>query len=162
MNTKIKPLKIAIVAATFNQTIVEGLLRGAINALELHGISDENVTRYHVPGAFEIPLICQDVAKRKMVDGIISLGAVIRGETAHFDYIAGECARGISVVSLNENIPISFGVLATNTLEQALARSADDPHNKGDEAASALIDMITLRKKIWGETLTRSNNHVRA
>lgn len=148
MNTNTSHYKIAIVAAKFNQAIVAGLCKGAEKALIKQGVEIAQISQYHVPGAVEIPLICQDIARHHNVDGIITLGAVIRGETAHFDYVAGECARGITRVSLDEHLPISFGVLATNTLEQAIARSGDNLHNKGGEAAEALLEILCLRAEM--------------
>ena len=149
---------IAIIASQFNQHIVKGLIDGATEALRLRGVDATQVLTYFVPGAYEIPLICQQVARAGQVSGIIALGAVIQGETAHFEYVAGECAKGISHVSLSENIPISFGVLATHTLEQALARSTNDMHNKGHEAANALLDMLRLIDDIKKPTVQTENN----
>ena len=137
-----------LVAARWNSKIVEGLSSGARRALLSRGISDDRIRTVHVPGAFEIPLACQAAAQRKDCDAVIALGAVIRGDTPHFDYIAGECTRGLGEVALATGKPVSYGVLTVNTIEQALARSSDDENNKGGEAALCAIEMVNTFEEL--------------
>ena len=134
--------QIAIVAAKFNSRITTTLVDGAIDVLK--SFTDREVRVYWVPGAFEIPLTCDRLFHAKSLHGIIALGAVIRGETPHFDYVAGECAKGCTAVSLKHQKPVIFGVLTTNTIEQALNRAGLKMGNKGAEAALALIDLLKL------------------
>lgn len=137
-----KNLKIAIVRARFNEPITGGLLLGAETALKAFGVQAKNIKIFEVPGAFEIPIVCQQVAQKKKFNGIITIGAIIKGETAHFDFIAGETSRGIMKVMLDNNLPISFGVITTFNLKQAQKRAKNDEHNKGYEAAAALLETI--------------------
>jgi 6,7-dimethyl-8-ribityllumazine synthase len=137
-----------IVVARFNGFVVEGLLAGAIDTLVRHGVSDNNITVVRVPGAFEMPLAVKKVARKKECDAIIALGAVIRGGTPHFDFVAGECASGISRVALEEELPISFGVLTTDTIEQAIERSGTKAGNKGIDAAMTALEMVSLIRKL--------------
>jgi len=137
-----------IVVARFNGFVVEGLLSGAIDTLTRHGVSDNNITVVRVPGAFEMPLAVKKVAKKKECDAIIALGAVIRGGTPHFEYVAGECASGISRVALEEEFPIAFGVLTTDTIEQAIERSGTKAGNKGIDAAMTALEMVSLIRKL--------------
>jgi len=137
-----------IVVARFNGFVVEGLLTGAIDTLTRHGVSDNNITVVRVPGAFEMPLAVKKVAKKKECDAIIALGAVIRGGTPHFEYVAGECASGISRVALEEELPIAFGVLTTDTIEQAIERSGTKAGNKGIDAAMTALEMVSLIRKL--------------
>lgn len=137
-----------IVVARFNGFVVEGLLTGAIDTLTRHGVSDNNITVVRVPGAFEMPLAVKKVAKKKECDAIIALGAVIRGGTPHFEYVAGECASGISRVALEEELPIAFGVLTTDTIEQAIERSGTKAGNKGVDAAMTALEMVSLIRKL--------------
>jgi len=138
--------EVAIVASRFNELVVERLVSGAKETFARHSVTA--VQCIWVPGAFELALACQQVAQTHRFSGIVALGAVIRGSTAHFDYVAGACANGIAQVQLKTNLPISFGVLTTDTLEQAMERAGSKAGNKGSEAASALLEMINLLGKI--------------
>ena len=140
--------RITIVVARFNSFVVESLLAGAIDALKRHGVSDNNITIVRVPGAFEMPLVVKRVAERGGVDGIIALGAVIRGGTPHFDYVAGQCASGIATVSRESGIPVGFGVLTTDTIEQAIERSGTKAGNKGVDAAMTTLEMVSLLRNL--------------
>lgn len=138
-------LKIAVVSTRWNDHIVDSLVDGALDVLRDCGVADNDITLVRVPGAFELPLICDRLADSDNYDAIIALGAVIRGDTPHFDYVAGECARGLSKTALEYGVPVAFGVITADTPEQAVARSQDDDdHNKGVEAANAAIEMATL------------------
>ena len=140
--------KIAIVTARFNDLITSKLTEGAEACLTRHGLSADNITKAWVPGAFELPLAAQKLAKTGKFDAIICLGCVIQGATPHFDYVCSEAAKGISKVSLDYDLPVLFGVLTTNTLEQALERSGAKVGNKGHEAAISAVEMIGLIKEI--------------
>ncbi len=140
--------KYALVVGRWNSFVVEHLLEGAIDALRRHGVKDAQLTIVRAPGAFEIPLVCQRVAQKGGVDAIIALGAVIRGGTPHFEYVAGECTKGISQVSLEHGIPISFGVLTVDSIEQAVERSGTKAGNKGAEAALSALEMVSLLGRI--------------
>ena len=140
--------KFAIVLSRFNSIFTERLLEGAVDCLKRHGVNDSDITVARVPGAFEIPIICQKLAKTDRFDGIIALGAVIRGDTPHFDYVAAEVSKGIAAVSLSSNTPIAFGVLTTDTIEQAEARSGSKGGNKGFDAAMIILEMVSLADKI--------------
>lgn len=133
-----------IVVGRFNSFIVESLLSGALDTLKRHGVADNNVTIVRVPGAFEIPLAVQRLAASKKYTAIIAIGAVIRGGTPHFDYIAGECAKGVAMVSLQYDIPVAFGVLTVDTIEQAVERAGTKAGNKGADAALSAIEMVSL------------------
>lgn len=133
-------MKIGIVASRFNEFIVEQLLEGALDALKKKGIDDRDIVIAWVPGAFELPLAAEKMAQTGKIDAVISLGTVIRGGTPHFDYVAGECARGIREASQRHGIPVAFGVLTTDTIEQALERAGPGEGNKGFDAAMAAID----------------------
>lgn len=139
-------LRFAIVTGRFNDPIGDRLLVGAKETLLSHGVCDTHITSITVPGAFEIPLMLRHCAEKKEYDALIALGAVIRGETAHFDYVAGEAARGVQQVSLDYAIPVAFGILTCDTLEQALERSGGKEGNKGVEAALVAIEMAQLMK----------------
>ena len=139
-------LRIAIVAARFNRFIVDQLLAGAGDALDRHGIDPSNRALVWVPGAFEIPLVADQFAASGRYDAVIALGAVIRGGTPHFDYVAGECARGLSSVSLKHGVPIAFGVLTTDTVEQAVERASTEDGNKGFDVAVAALEMAQTRR----------------
>lgn len=136
--------RICIVAARFNDEIVTNLLRGALGALERHGVTERATEVIRVPGAFELPLTVQTVANEGMVDGVVALGAVIRGQTPHFEFVSGECLRGLSMISLQYDLPVGMGVLTVDSIEQAVARSGDDEENKGTEAALATLEMAAL------------------
>mgnify|MGYP000600764719 CR=1 FL=1 len=134
----------AIVVGRFNSFVVESLLEGAIDTLKRHGIAEQDIEIYRVPGAFEIPLAVQRVAKTGNYDAVIALGAVIRGGTPHFEYVAGECVKGLGAVSLNLDLPVVFGVLTVDTIEQAIERSGTKAGNKGGEAALSALEMVSL------------------
>ncbi len=136
--------KFALVVARFNSFVVESLVSGAIDALVRHGVKEENITVMRVPGAFELPLLAKKVAARNQFDAIIALGAVIRGGTPHFDYVAGECTKGLAQVSLDSGVPVSFGVLTVDSIEQAIERSGTKAGNKGAEAALSALEMVSL------------------
>ena len=137
-----KKLKIALVQARFNEEITDALAGGAVKALKNSGLEEKDIEIHKVPGSFEIPIKCQQITRDQKHDGIIALGAVIRGETAHFDYVARAVTDGILRVMLDEDMFISFGVLTTDNLKQAQARSGNNQGNKGYEAALALLEMI--------------------
>lgn len=141
-------LKIGIVVGRFNEFITSKLLGGALDALKRHGVEESSVDVAWVPGAFEIPLIAQKLAKSGKYDAVITLGTVIRGSTPHFDYVCNEAAKGVSSTALNTGIPVIFGVLTTDTIEQAIERAGTKAGNKGWEAAAAAIEMANLMKDI--------------
>ena len=136
--------KFAILVARFNSYIVESLLNGAIDTLKRHGVSENDIEVIRVPGAFEMPVAAQRIASKKQHAAIIALGAVIRGGTPHFDYVAGECVKGLSQVSLNADIPVTFGVLTVDSIEQAIERAGTKAGNKGEEAAITALEMVNL------------------
>jgi len=138
----------AIVVGRWNSFVVESLLEGAIDSLRRHGVSEDNITIVRAPGAFEIPLVCQKVADSKNYDAIIALGAVIRGGTPHFEYVAGECVKGLAQVSMQYSVPVSFGVLTVDSIEQAIERAGTKAGNKGEEAAMSAIEMVSLLKQL--------------
>ncbi len=138
----------AIVVGRFNSFITESLLKGALDTLKRHGVSDENITVVWVPGAYEIPLATQRLATSQKYAAIIALGAVIRGGTPHFDYVAGECTKGLATVSLQCNLPVAFGVLTVDTIEQAIERAGTKAGNKGMEAALSALEMLSLLRQI--------------
>lgn len=137
-------LRIGIVAARFNDFIVSRLLDGALDALRRHGVRDEDISLARVPGAFEIPLAAARLAAMKDVDAVICLGAVIRGSTPHFDYVAAEVSKGVAQISLSSGKPVSFGVLTTDSIEQAVERAGTKSGNKGFEAAVTAIETANL------------------
>ena len=137
-------LRIAIVASRFNETISKRLVEGAVHALRQHGVADDDVSLTWVPGAFEIPVVARRLALSGEVDAIVAIGVVVRGETAHFEYVAGAAATGVASASLETGVPISFGVLTTGTTEQAAERAGGKLGNKGGEAAVAAIEMVNL------------------
>jgi 6,7-dimethyl-8-ribityllumazine synthase len=143
-----KGLKFAIVISRFNDFITGKLLDGAVDALIRHGATDQNIDVVKVPGAFEIPLTAKKVAEKKAYDAIICLGTIIRGATPHFDYVAAEASKGIASASLETGVPISFGVLTTDTIEQAVERAGSKSGNKGWDAAMVAIEMAQLFKKL--------------
>lgn len=143
-----KQMKIGIVAARFNEFITSKLLSGAIDCLERHDISTEDIDVAWVPGAFEIPLVASKMAQLKKYDAILCLGAVIRGSTTHYDYVCNEVSKGIAHVSLTYNIPVLFGVLTTETIEQAIERAGTKAGNKGFECAQGAIEMVNLLRSI--------------
>ena len=138
----------AIVVGRWNSFVVEHLLEGAVDCLKRHGISEKQITIVRAPGAFEIPLVCKKVAQKGDADAIIALGAVIRGGTPHFEYVAGECTKGLSQVSLTHDIPIAFGVLTVDTIEQAIERAGTKQGNAGSSAAIGAMEMVNLLGQI--------------
>ncbi len=141
-----KGLKIAIVASRFNDFITKELIGGAEDTLVRHNVNTNDIDVYRVPGAFEIPAVCKAVAESKKYDAVITLGAVIRGSTPHFDYVSAEVSKGVASVSMLYNIPVIFGVLTTDTIEQAVERAGTKAGNKGSDAAMAALEMINLYK----------------
>lgn len=138
----------AIVVARFNSFIVDSLQAGAIDTLLRHGVSDKNITVVKVPGAWELPLVAKRLADSGKYDAIIALGAVIRGGTPHFDYVAGECAKGLGQVGMSANLPVVFGVLTTDSIEQAIERAGTKAGNKGSDAAMTAIELCSLLRKL--------------
>ncbi len=136
--------KIAIVASEFNSHITEILLKGSLETLLKRGIRENEIDLYWVPGGFEVPITCKRIFQKKNIDGIITLGAVIRGETPHFDHIAGECARGIRSVSIEFGKPVTFGILTVDNMEQAMNRAGMKYGNKGSEAAHTLLNLLIM------------------
>ncbi len=136
--------RFAIVAGRFNSFVVEHLIEGAIDCIVRHGGKREEIDLFYAPGAFELPLLAKRVAAKTSHDAIIALGAVIRGGTPHFDYVAGECTKGLAMVSLEQDIPVAFGVLTVDTIEQAIERAGTKAGNKGVEAALSAIEMVNL------------------
>jgi 6,7-dimethyl-8-ribityllumazine synthase len=143
-------LNIALVVGRFNAFITERLLEGALDCLRRHGVADTGLTVVRVPGAWEIPLAAKKLAQAGAQDAVICLGAVIRGSTPHFDYVAAEVSKGIAQVSLESGIPILFGILTTDTLEQAVERAGSKAGNKGYAAAEAALEMVNLLKDMGG------------
>ena len=143
-------VRIAIIAARWNTEITDGLLAGAVRTLARHSISGKAVEEFRVPGAFELPLAAQQAARTGRFDAVITLGCVIRGDTPHFDYVCSETTRGIGEVGLNENLPVAFGLLTTDNLQQSLDRSGDNPENKGEEAALTILEMLAVLKQMQG------------
>jgi len=142
--------KLAIVAGEFNHFIVQQLVDGALDALKRHGVDDADITLAWVPGAFELPLIADELAGSGDYDAVIALGAVIRGGTPHFDYVAGECSKGLARAGLDHGLPVIFGVLTTDTVEQALERAGAGAGNKGFDTAVAALQMISLLDRVRG------------
>ncbi|XID74952.1 6,7-dimethyl-8-ribityllumazine synthase [Alkanindiges sp. WGS2144] len=138
----------AIVVGRFNSFVVEHLLDGAVDTLKRHGVAAANITVIRAPGAWELPVVAKKLATTGHYDAIIALGAVIRGSTPHFDFVAGECAKGLGVVGLEHSLPVINGVLTTDTIEQAIERSGTKAGNKGSEAALTAIEMVNLLKAI--------------
>jgi 6,7-dimethyl-8-ribityllumazine synthase len=143
-----KGLKFAVIVSRFNDFICSKLMDGAIDALMRHGASEQNIEIIKVPGSFEIPLAAKKVASKKKHDAVICLGAIIRGATPHFDYVAAEASKGIAQASLDSGIPIAFGVLTTDTIEQAVERAGTKSGNKGWDCAMVAIEMAQLFKKL--------------
>ncbi len=141
-------LKFAIVAGRFNEFITNKLIGGALDALKRHGVNEENIELAWVPGAFEIPLVAKKIAQQKRFDAVICLGAVIRGATPHFDYVSSEVSKGIANVGLQTDVPIIFGVLTTDTIEQAIERAGTKAGNKGFDAAMTAIETANLLKQL--------------
>jgi 6,7-dimethyl-8-ribityllumazine synthase len=142
-----KGLKIGIVVSRFNQFISERLLEGALDALEKLGAEEENISIYKVPGSFEIPFLVKKLAKSKKADGIICLGALIRGDTPHFDFLSAEVTKGLAQISIEEELPVSFGILTVDTIEQGIERAGTKAGNKGWDAVVSLVETLNLVKK---------------
>ncbi|GAC1373732.1 MAG: 6,7-dimethyl-8-ribityllumazine synthase [Aquirhabdus sp.] len=140
--------KYAVLVGRFNSFVVEALLEGALDTLKRHGVDEKNVTIIRAPGAWELPLVAKKLASSGKYDAIIALGAVIRGGTPHFDFVAGECAKGLGVVGLEYNLPVIFGVLTTDSIEQSIERAGTKAGNKGADAALTAIEMVNLLKAI--------------
>lgn len=144
----VRDARFTIVASRFNDFIVESLIKGAVDCLCRHGANETDIELVRVPGAYEMPLAVDKVAAQRNCDGIVALGAVIRGATPHFDYVAGECTSGLAAVSRQHGMPIGIGVLTTDTIEQAIERAGTKAGNKGEEAALAVIEMVNLLRKL--------------
>jgi len=145
---KVRDARIALVVARFNNFIVEHLEKGAIDTLVRHGVNENSIHIVRVPGAFEMPVTVQRLALSKQYDAIVALGCVIRGGTPHFEYVAGECARGLGQAAANHQVPVSFGVLTTDTIEQAIERAGTKAGNKGVDAAMSALEMISLFRNL--------------
>ena len=144
----VRDARFALLVARFNSFVVESLLDGAIDTLKRHGAEEKNLHIIRVPGAFEMPLAAQRLAANGEYDAIIALGAVIRGGTPHFEYVAGECTKGLASVSMQHDIPMAFGVLTVDSIEQAIERAGTKAGNKGGEAALSAIEMVSLFKRL--------------
>ena len=140
--------RFCIVVARWNSFVVDSLEAGAIDTLKRHGANEEDITVVRLPGAFEMPLVLDKLAASGEYDGIVALGAVIRGGTPHFEYVAGEAVKGMAQVTLNHGVPIAFGVLTVDTIEQAIERAGTKAGNKGGEAAASAIEMVNLLRKL--------------
>ena len=145
-----KGLRVAIAAGRFNETIVARLVDGALDGLRRHGVQDDAITVAWAPGAFELPLVAARLARSGQYDAVITLGAVIRGATGHYDLVAGQCAAGVQRVQLDTGLPVVFGVLSTETVEQAVERSGTKAGNKGFESACTAIEMANLVRALPG------------
>ncbi len=147
---RVGDLRIALVASRFNEFIVERLVQGAVETLASHGADPARIELIRVPGAFDLPPVARRLAMAKNCEAIVALGAVIRGETPHFDYVAAECAAGLARVASDTGVPVAFGVLTTDTVEQAVERAGGKAGNKGAEAARAAIELASLMRKLGG------------
>lgn len=147
-NLTAKSMKIGLVVGRWNGFIVDSLVKGAVDAVVRHGGSKDDIVQVMAPGAFEIPIVAQKMAKSGKYDAVVALGAVIRGGTPHFEYVAGECVKGLGQVQLQTGIPISFGVLTVDTIEQAIERAGTKAGNKGEEAMLAAIETVNVLKQI--------------
>ncbi|MDR2212358.1 MAG: 6,7-dimethyl-8-ribityllumazine synthase [Pseudomonadales bacterium] len=137
-----------LVVSRFNSFVVDSLQAGAIDALRRHGVGDANIHVVKVPGAFELPLVAKRLAESGRYDAVIALGAVIRGSTPHFDYVAGECAKGLGQVGMQSNLPVVFGVLTVDSIEQAIERAGTKAGNKGADAAMSALELVSLLRKL--------------
>ncbi len=138
----------ALVVSRFNSFVVESLLEGAIDVLRRHGVAEERITVVRAPGAWELPLLTRKVVATGQYDAVVALGAVIRGGTPHFEYVAGECVKGLGQVSLDSGIPVAFGVLTVDTIEQAIERAGTKAGNKGAEAALSALEMLSVISRL--------------
>lgn len=143
-----RDLRFAILASRFNEFVVDALVRGALDTLRRHGASDKQVDVIRVPGAYDMPLVARRLAESRRYDAIVAVGAVIRGQTSHFDYVAGECASGLARVAAETGIPVAFGVLTTENAEQAIDRAGGKAGNKGADAAASAIELVTLLRRL--------------
>ncbi len=141
-------LKFVIVATRFNDFVVDRLISGAQDYLVRHGADADDIELVRIPGAFELPIVCQKLAQSKKYDGIVALGAVIRGSTPHFDFVANEATKGLAHISLESGVPVGFGLLTTDTIEQAVERAGLKAGNKGAEAAAALLETVRVLEQI--------------
>jgi 6,7-dimethyl-8-ribityllumazine synthase len=144
----VRDARFVLVVSRFNSFIVESLVAGAIDTLKRHGAADADIHLVRVPGAFELPLVAQRLATAGRYDAVIALGAVIRGGTPHFEYVAGECIKGLATVAAQHNVPVAFGVLTVDTIEQAIERAGTKAGNKGVEAALSAIEMVSLLRRL--------------
>jgi 6,7-dimethyl-8-ribityllumazine synthase len=149
-------IRVALVATRWNTGIVDALIKGAHACLSDWGVARARVDEFRVPGAFEVPLALEQLARTRRYDGVVALGAVIRGDTPHFDFVAGECARGLQDVALRHALPVGFGVLTVNTAKQAADRAKAGKTNKGYEAASAMLEMVRFKRDAGPAAATRS------
>ena len=140
--------RFALVAARFNSFIVQSLINGAVDTLRRHGVPETSIDLIWTPGSFELPLAAQRLAVSERYDGIVALGAVIRGGTPHFEYVAGECVKGLASVALEHDIPVGFGVLTVDTIDQAVERAGTKAGNKGAEAAMSVLEMVSLLRRL--------------
>ena len=140
--------RFALIVGRFNSFVVESLLSGAVDTLKRHGVAESNLTVIRVPGAFEIPLAAQHAATSGNYDAVVALGAVIRGGTPHFEYVAGECTKGLGQISLATGLPVAFGILTVDSIEQAIERSGTKAGNKGEEAALTALEMVSLLRNM--------------
>lgn len=147
-NLTAQDMKIGFVVTRWNSFVVDHLVKGSIETIVRHGGSEENITQVMVPGSFEVPLAVEKMAASGKFDAIVALGAVIQGGTPHFDYVAGEAVKGISQVMLKHGVPVAFGILTVNSIEQAIERSGTKMGNKGEEATLAAIEMVNVLKQI--------------
>jgi 6,7-dimethyl-8-ribityllumazine synthase len=143
-----RDLRFAFVAARFNDFVVEPLIRGALDALKRHGATEKQIEIVRVPGAFDMPIVVRKLALSRRYDALIALGAVVRGQTPHFDYVAGECASGLARIALESGVPVAFGVLTTDTMEQAVDRAGGKAGNKGADAAMVAMEMANLLRRL--------------
>jgi 6,7-dimethyl-8-ribityllumazine synthase len=144
----VRDLRFALIVSRFNDFVVEPLVRGAVDALKRHGAPEKQIEIVRVPGAFDIPVVARKLAQSRRYEALVALGAVIRGQTPHFDYVAGECASGLARIALESGVPIGFGVLTTDTIEQAVDRAGGKAGNKGADAALAALEMANLLRRL--------------
>jgi 6,7-dimethyl-8-ribityllumazine synthase len=143
-----RDLRFGIVMTRFNEFVVEPLLRGALDALKRHGATEKQIEIVRVPGAFDMPIVVRKLAMSRRYEALVALGAVIRGQTPHFDFVAGECASGLARIALESGVPVGFGVLTTDTMEQAVDRAGGKAGNKGADAALAALEMANLLRRL--------------
>ncbi len=144
----VRDLRFGVIAARFNEFVVEALIRGAWDALKRHGATEKQIEVVRVPGAFDMPIVARKMAMSRRYEALIALGAVVRGDTPHFDYVAGECSSGLARIALESGVPIAFGVLTTDTMEQAVDRAGGKAGNKGADAALVALEMASLLRRL--------------